>query len=88
MKNYLNMISILICVLNLVVYILFFNGIDLVPDEVIFSLLTVGSIVGLILSWMGHKGVTRNIGLFGNAFILLFTVIGPFIVRTFIWNTP
>ena len=88
MKSYLNTISILICVLNLVGYILFFNGIDLVPDGVIFSLLTVGSIVGLTLSWMGRKGVMRNIGLFGNAFILLFTVIGPLIVRTFIWNTP
>jgi hypothetical protein len=42
------------------------------------------SIIGVILSWYGSKGVLRNIGIFGNAFILVFTFIIPVIVRTFI----
>jgi Na+/serine symporter len=80
--------SVIIFGFDLVVYILFFNGIDLIPDEVVFLLMVAGSIIGLILSWLGFKGVTRNVGIFGNIFVLLFTVIGPLIVRTFIWNTP
>jgi len=88
LKNYFNVISVIICGFDLVVYILFLNGIELVTDEVIFSLMIGGSIIGFILSWFGNKGVTRNIGIFGNAFVLLFTVIGPLIVRAFIWNAP
>ncbi|MFJ7953079.1 hypothetical protein ACIQZG_16290 [Lysinibacillus sp. NPDC096418] len=88
MKNYFNVISVIICGFDLVVYILFLNGIDLVTDEVIFPLMIGGSIIGFILSWFGNKGVTRNMGIFGNAFVLLFTVIGPLIVRAFIWNAP
>jgi hypothetical protein len=80
--------SVIIFGFDLVVYILFFNGIDLIPDAAVFLLMVVGSIIGLILSWFGIKGVTRNIGIFGNTIVLLFTVIGPLIVRTFIWNTP
>jgi hypothetical protein len=71
-----------------VVYILFFNGIDLAPEEVVFPLMIGGSIIGVIFSWFGSKGVTRNIGIFGDTFVLLFLVIVPLIVRTFIWNTP
>lgn len=88
MKNYFNVISVIIFAFDLVVFILFINGIDLVPDEVFFPLMMGGSTIGLIFSWFGSKGVIRNIGIFGNAFVLLFTVIGPLIVRTFIWNKP
>jgi hypothetical protein len=88
LNKYYNFISIIICGFDLVVYILFFNGIDLVSDEVVFPLMIVGSIMGIVFSWLGSKGITRNIGIFGNAFVLLFTVIVPLIVRTFIWNTP
>ncbi|NQD68739.1 hypothetical protein HP456_22795 [Bacillus haikouensis] len=88
MNKYYNFISIIICGFDLVVYILFFNGIDLVSDEVVFPLMIGGSIMGIVFSGLGSKGITRNIGIFGNAFVLLFTVIVPLIVRTFIWNTP
>ncbi|WP_188453391.1 hypothetical protein [Virgibacillus oceani] len=88
MKKYFNVISVIICGLDIVVYILFFSGIDFVPDEAVFPLMTVGSIIGVILSWFGSTGVIRNIGIFGNAFILLFTVIGPLLVRALIWNKP
>jgi hypothetical protein len=88
LKNYFNVISVIICGFDIVAYILFLNGIDIVPDEAVFPLMIVGSIIGIILSWFGSKGVMRNIGIFGNAFVLLFTVIGPLIVRTLIWNKP
>ena len=88
LKSYFNVISVIICGFDLVCYILFFNGIELVPDELFLATIIDGSIIGFILSWFGNKGVTRNIGVFGNAFVLLFTVIGPLIVRAFIWNTP
>jgi hypothetical protein len=88
LKNYFTVISIIVCGFNLLVYSLFLNGMDLVPDKIVFSLMLVGSIIGVILSWIGSKGVMRNIGIFGNAVVLLFTVIGPLIVRTLIWNTP
>jgi hypothetical protein len=88
MKKYLNIISVIIFGFDLMVYILFFNGIDLVPDEAVFPVMISGSVIGVVLSWFGNKGVSRNIGMFGNAFILVLTVIVPLIVRTFIWNTP
>jgi len=88
MKSYFNIISITICGFNLFVYSLFFFGIDLVPDEVVFPLIITGSIIGFILSGFGTKGVTRNIGIFGHIFVLLFTIVGPLIVGTFIWNEP
>jgi hypothetical protein len=87
-KKYLNIISVMIFGFVLMVYILFFNGIDLVPDEAVFPVMISGSVMGVVLSWFGPKGAARNIGLFGNAFLLLFVVIVPLIVRTFIWNTP
>jgi hypothetical protein len=88
MKKYLNIISVIIFGFDLMVYILFFNGIDLVPDEAVFSVMISGSVIGVVLSWFGNKGVTRNIGIYGNAVLLVITVIVPLIVRTFIWNTP
>lgn len=59
-------ISVIICGFDLVVFILFFNGIDLVPDKAIFPLMIGGSILGFILPWFGSKGVTRNVGIWGN----------------------
>jgi hypothetical protein len=88
MKEYFNIISVIIFCLNLVVYILFFNGIDLVPDEAAFPMMLSVSVIGVVLSWSGNKGILRNIGIFGHSFFLLFTVIIPLIVRIFIWNTP
>ena len=88
MKSYFNIISIIICGFNIFVYSLFFFGIDLVPDEVVFPLIIIGSIIGFILSWFGTKGVTRNIVIFGHIIVLLFTIIGPLIVCTLIWNEP
>ena len=88
MKNYFNVTSLFISGFSILVYSLFFFGIDLVPVEVVFPLIIIGSIIGLILSWFGTKGVTRNIGIFAHIFVLLFTIVIPLIVGTFIWNKP
>ena len=88
MKRYFNIISITICGFNIFVYSLFFFGIDLVPDEVVFPQIIIGSIIGFILSGFGTKRFTKNIGIFGHIFVLLFTIVGPLIVSTFIWNEP
>ena len=88
MKSCFNIISITICGFNLFVYSLFFFGMDLFPDEVVFPLIIIGSIIGLILSSTGSKGTTRKLGLIGHVFVLLFTIVGPLIVGTFIWNEP
>lgn len=88
LKKNFNVLSVILFGFNLVVYVLFFNGFDIVPDEALFPLTIGVSIIAVILSWFGRKGFLRNIGIFLNVFILLFTVIGPIIVRTFIWNSP
>lgn len=74
MKKYLNITSLVIFVVNLIVYILFLNGIDILPDATVFPVIIVGSIIGILLSLFGMKGVSRNFSIFGNSLILLFTV--------------
>ncbi|MFS0824351.1 hypothetical protein [Bacillus sp. 1P02SD] len=86
--RYLNAVSLLLFGLNVSHYFLFFNGIDLVPDKVFFPIVIVFSIIGLALAIFGQKGITRNIGVFGNTIFLLFTVVGPLIVRILLWNSP
>lgn len=88
MKKFLNIMSIIIIGFDLLVFILFLNGIDVVPDEAFFPLIIAGSISGFTLSWFGSKGVLRSMDILGNVFLLLFIVIVPFIIRTFIWNQP
>ncbi len=80
MKKYLVLISFIILGFNLVTYLLFFNGIDVVPDETFFPVMIGGSMIGIFLSLCGERGITRKITMFGNTLILLFTVIGPLVV--------
>ncbi|QTN00909.1 hypothetical protein ERJ70_17415 [Sediminibacillus dalangtanensis] len=56
MKKYLNMMAIILLVFNLMVYISFFNGIDIVPDEAVFPLIIGSSVIGVVFSWLGSKG--------------------------------
>lgn len=88
MKKYLNITSLFIFFVNLIVYLLFFNGIDIVPDSTFFPVIIGGSIIGILLSLFGMKGVSRNFSIFGNSLIHLFTVIGPLIVGFLFWSTP
>lgn len=88
MEKYLSPLSVFIFIFNLLVYILFFSGIDLVPDDAVFPLIICGSIAGAILAWYGRKGIIRYIGISSNITVLFFTVIIPLFVRMFIWNKP
>ncbi|TCP21708.1 hypothetical protein EV207_14017 [Scopulibacillus darangshiensis] len=80
--------SVILFCFSLIVCILFLNGIDLFPDEVVIPLIIGGSIIGLILSLFGRKDAFGKIGIVSNSFFLLFIIIVPIIVRTFIWNQP
>ncbi|TYR74560.1 hypothetical protein FZC79_13870 [Rossellomorea vietnamensis] len=60
MKKYLNIISIIMFGIVLMIYILFFNGTDLVPDEAFFPVMISGSVMGVVLSWFGPKGVQET----------------------------
>ena len=89
MKKIFSILSVAIFVFNFVVYSFFLRGVDIVPDKAFFPLLIGGSIVGFILARVGNKkGALRNLGTFGNAFVLVIAVILPILVRTFIWNEP
>lgn len=88
MGKYFNIISVILLIINLVVYILFFNGIELISEKATFYILVSGSVIGIILSWFGNKGILRNIGILGNTIGLVLIVIIPLLVRIFIWNRP
>ena len=88
MRQYFNIISLFLFIINVIICVMFFNGMNLVPDEAIFPVTVGGSIIGTILTLFGKKEVLRVIGLIGNSGILILMIIIPFIVRTFIWNKP
>ncbi|TDL32086.1 hypothetical protein E2R51_12065 [Jeotgalibacillus sp. S-D1] len=46
------------------------------------------SALGFILALFAKKDMYRILGLIGNGILLFITIVIPFIVTTFFWNTP
>ena len=88
MRKAFSIISFVLFIINLIICVMYFNGVDLIQDEVIFSVTAGGSIIGMILALFGKRGKFSVIGLSGNTAIFILMMIIPFLVRTFIWNTP
>ncbi|GGA67896.1 hypothetical protein [Ornithinibacillus halotolerans] len=88
MKRYVHTISVAIFTFNVILYLLFLNGVHFVPDEAVFPFLIIGSIIGIILPWFGGKGTIRKIGIIGNIIVLLLTFIGPLLYGVLFWNEP
>ena len=85
MKKVFSMLSVAIFIFNFVLYGFFIQGIYIVPDIAYFPLLFGGSIIGFILARIGNKkGELRNMGTFGNAFILFMAVIVPLLFHIFV----
>jgi len=88
LKKYFNLILSVLFGLNLIVYISFFNGVNLIPDKAIFPFLIFSTVIGFLLSWCGNKGNLRIVGIVGNSLVLFISAIAPILVRIFIWNQP
>lgn len=79
-------ISIAAFLISLAVYtIWFFNG-DLFSKSVMILAIAL-PIIGLITALKTKKRSFKIVGLVGNAFVLLWAVVIPF-VSTLFWNTP
>lgn len=44
--------------------------------------------LGLVSAMFSEKGMYRKVGFIGNGLMILVTIIIPFIVTAFFWNTP
>ncbi|MGD6855865.1 hypothetical protein [Bacillus infantis] len=83
MKSKLGLFSTIFFLIGLLTYTAVLFGYD--------NLLLAGvilSAIGLILGLFAEKGRYKKIGLTGNGFILVITIIIPFIVTNFFWNRP
>lgn len=79
-------ISIAAFLISLAVYtIWFFNG-DLFSKSVMILAIAL-PIIGLITALKTKKRSLKIVGLVGNAFVLLWAIVIPF-VSTLFWNTP
>lgn len=84
MKNIFGIISTILFIVGLVCYVSMFFG---SYDSVILAGI-IASVIGFILAFFAKKDVFKQIGLFGNAIVLIISIILPFIVTTFFWNQP
>ncbi|WP_226578065.1 hypothetical protein [Halobacillus litoralis] len=54
-----------------------------------FLLMSVlSALLGFLIGLFADKGAFKRIGVLGNGAILIVTVLFPFFVTTFFWNTP
>jgi hypothetical protein len=83
MKSKLGMFSILLFIFGLISYIAVLFG----NDNFLFIGVILASL-GFILAVFAEKGIYKAVGLFGNGIIIFITIVIPFIVTTFFWNTP
>ncbi|MCA1054053.1 hypothetical protein LCM10_03555 [Rossellomorea aquimaris] len=83
MKKNLSLISFVLFLLAAASYLIMLFGMD--------KFLLAGvicSVVGLVIALFSESGIHKKIGLFGNGTFVVLTVIVPFFVTTFLWNTP
>lgn len=88
MKKTLSRVSAVIFFINLLNYVLFITGIDIIQENIYFPVFFGGSVLGLLFAFTGEKNIYRKIGMWGNLFIVFLIFILPFIVTTFFWNEP
>jgi hypothetical protein len=83
MKSKLGIFSTLLFFIGLISYIAVLFGND--------SFLFIGvilSALGFVLALFAEKGMYKKVGLVGNGILLIISIVIPFIVTTFFWNTP
>jgi hypothetical protein len=83
MKSKLGIYSTLLFFIGLISYIAVLFGND--------SFLFIGvilSALGFVLALFAAKGMYKKVGLVGNGILLIISIVIPFIVTTFFWNTP
>ncbi|MYL18616.1 hypothetical protein GLW04_01870 [Halobacillus litoralis] len=83
MRRKLGIISTVLFLVSLAAYITTLSG----NDAFLFAGVVI-AVLGLVFAMLSEKGTYRKIGFMGNGLILLVSIIIPFIVTTFFWNTP
>ncbi|RWZ58614.1 hypothetical protein EQV77_06505 [Halobacillus fulvus] len=83
MKKKTAILSIVLFGINIIFCLLTLIGYDefLLPVAIL-------SFTGFLVALFSKKGRYRNIGLMGNLGIVFMTLILPFIVTVFFWNSP
>ncbi|MED4116314.1 hypothetical protein [Priestia megaterium] len=87
-KKSLSTIGLILFIINVILILFFINGVDLVPDQVVFPIWIGGSILGLVLTILGKKGLLRVIGITGNLLFLCLVIIFPVIIAPFLFSGP
>ncbi|WP_421377864.1 hypothetical protein ACOJQI_11535 [Bacillus salacetis] len=83
MKKYLGLISLVLFILAATSYLTVFIGVD---ELLLFAVIC--SVVGMIVALFADGGSYRKFALFGNGAIILLSLVIPFVVTTFFWNSP
>lgn len=83
MKSKLGRFSTILFLLGLVLY-----GVVLVVNDSFLLGAVIIAAIGFILALFAERSTFKNIGLFGNGFIILITIVIPFLITTFFWNEP
>lgn len=85
-KKSFSTIGLILFIINVILILFFINGVDLVPDKVAFPIWVGGSILGLVLTILGKKGLLRVIGITGNLLFLCLVVIFPVAIAPFLFS--
>ena len=83
MRKKLSVFSFILFLIGGAAYIAMLLG----NDRFLFSA-SVISVAGLIIALFAERGLYKKIGLAGNLLIVIVTILLPFVVTTFFWNTP
>jgi hypothetical protein len=87
-KKSFSTIGLILFIINVILILFFINGVDLVPDKVVFPIWIGGSILGLVLTILGKKGLLRVIGITGNLLFLCLVVIFSVVIAPFLFSGP
>ena len=88
MKNNLGILSVFIFIITICLYaVSIYSGKEFFPGKVTLATLILVPIVGIVISLMAKKSISKVVGLVGNSFVVLITGIIP-LVAFFFWNSP
>ncbi|QTL52453.1 hypothetical protein [Priestia aryabhattai] len=87
-KKSFSTVGLILFIINVILILFFINGVDLVPDQVVFPIWIGGSVLGLLLTILGEKGLLRVIGITGNLLFLCLVVIFPIVIAPFLFSGP
>ena len=88
MRRNLGLISVFIFILTICLYaVSIYSGIEILPGKLTLAILILVPIVGIVVSLMAKKSISKLIGLVGNSFVVLIAGILPLVASLF-WKSP